>query len=375
MPATIAERADHGLGETDDELAGPTGVVSGAVKVRSVECRQLAGCDSITASCRDICAACVPKFVRCDQCGQYSRDARTVFDGSQACGECVATRYWRCADCMSLIDDGDYCSDCDGPCSCGDCYECGYAPACEDPLIHDYDFKPPPRFHGDGPTYFGLELEINAEDKDDDARTAARCLGDLGYLKADSSIDYGFEIVTHPMSYAWAMGNFPWQMLDKLREAGCGTDGASTGLHVHISRDAFSAPSHIYRWMKFLYRNADTVGVVARRVSHEWARFDNGDRERVMEFVKGAKSSRHKAINTQNEHTFELRVFASSLVAQEVQAALGLAAASVEYTRNLTVRDISRNHAWQWSSFVTWLSGKREYAPLAAELEVLACAC
>jgi hypothetical protein len=276
---------------------------------------------------------------------------------------------------MTLIDSGDYCSGCDGPCDCGDCYDCGYAPAYDSDLIHHYDFKPTPSFRGNGPMYLGLELEINVDDKDEAATTANRYLGDLGYLKSDASIGYGFEIVTHPMSYVWAMGNFPWQMLDRLREVGCDTDGTNVGLHVHISRAAFTGPSHIYRWMKFLYRNADKVNLVARRVSDNWARFDSDDRERVKDFAKGAKSDRYRAINTQNEHTFELRVFASSLVRQEVQAALGLAAASVQYTRDLSVVDIADRRGWQWQSFETWLSDKPEYAPLATELAALACAC
>lgn len=36
----------------------------------------------------------------------------------------------------------------------------------------------------------------------------------------DSSIGNGFEIVTHPMSYQWAMATFPWPMLTRLAGAG-----------------------------------------------------------------------------------------------------------------------------------------------------------
>ena len=115
------------------------------------------------------------------------------------------------------------------------------------PLIHDYSYKPRPFFHGDGPLFLGLELEVATPSHDRSyAWTAHRWLGSLGYLKSDSSIDVGFEIVTHPMSYLWAIHHFPWEMLPELAETGCRAT-QQTGLHVHLSRDGFTGPLHVYR--------------------------------------------------------------------------------------------------------------------------------
>lgn len=334
-------------------------------------CDHLTSTTSRTVDGENVCRSCARlHYRRCDECSRLTDryDAWATASGSTLCPSC-ADGYWSCEGCGELIDEGDYCSSCE--------------PEHEDlscaGLINDYGYKPPPRFHGTGPLYLGLELEINAPTGElrDCAESAVRHLGTLGYLKEDCSINddtgYGFEVVTHPMSYDWAVDRFPWEMLTDLARRACGADG--NGLHVHVSRAAFESAIHVYRWMKFLYRNSRQVTAVARRESGQWAAFHDRDRQQVKDYSKGARGARYRAINTNNAETFELRVFASSLRPQEVQAALGLAAASVEYTRFLTVADIAQRDGWSWPAFVAWLDEHHEYAPLSDELEALACAC
>jgi hypothetical protein len=169
-------------------------------------------------------------------------------------------------------------------------------------------------------------------------------------------------------------------MLPALADAGAeATD--KTGIHVHLSRAGFDGPSHIFRWLKFIYRNQPAVTALARRADSPWAEFHDDDRRAVKDYAKGSHGYyRYRAINTLNPDTFELRVFASSLQPVQVQAALGFAAASVEYTRHLSVAAIVRDDAWAWPAFTDWLPGRPEYAPLLAQAGALtgrgpACAC
>ncbi|MBE8524218.1 hypothetical protein ILP97_43225 [Amycolatopsis sp. H6(2020)] len=241
--------------------------------------------------------------------------------------------------------------------------------------MHDYSYKPAPVFHGIGPRYLGLELEINVPHDDLGQRIddTVDTLAGLGYLKEDMSIDYGFELVTHPMAYRWAVDCFPWHLLEQLDLAGC--NGEDNGLHVHISRAAFAGPCHVFRWMKFVYRNAADVQVLARRTS-SYAAFRDSERNHIKDACKGTYyGQRSSAINAQPKDTFELRVFAASLDIQHVQAALAFADASVAYTRDLTVPDITTRGGWTWPAFTQWLLTRPQYAPLTAELEDLACAC
>jgi hypothetical protein len=238
-------------------------------------------------------------------------------------------------------------------------------------LVLSWGTKPRPLFQGVGPLYLGLELEVVIPHRTRGiaALRAAHLLHGAGYPKYDTH--GGIEVVTHPMSYRWAIDNFPWGLLADLKRL----DGspAGVGLHVHVSRDAFDAPSHVFRWLVLLHRNQAQLKVLSRRPSAllvEHAAFTAEDRSRLKDHAlrRSPATERNRAINTRNEDTFEVRFFAGSLDPQEVQAALGLVAASVEYTRALSVADVVARDGWGWPAFAEWVAGRPEYAPLAREL-------
>jgi len=266
-----------------------------------------------------------------------------------------------------------------------------------------------------------MELEINTSDSAVPVNRLAthsqRILGDMAYLKSDSSIGTGFELVTHPMTLRYAMERFPWHLLSELSAKGV-TESPLCGLHVHLNRDGFANPAHVYRWLKFIHRNRDDVTRVARRDSDQWAPFRTQDRVWAVHLAKaGARAAdvtsfqtrvpagydvygyrkysyRHKwycnsakmdqygspsdvacdrytAINVTNYYTFEMRIFASSLNPVEVQAALQLAHGSVEYTRTLTATDILKRDGWSFSAFTDWARERGGYAALVSEIERL----
>lgn len=323
--------------------------------------------------------------MECDRCHRIMISWATIYTtvrGSHICETCISLLYWRCDDCGGWNRDGAECGnncgddssddddDDDDNCWCGSC-----SSRDDSSLIKGYYYKPEPVFFGNGPLYLGAEIEVETYERSRNARIATEHLGDLGYLKDDSSIS-GFEIVTHPMSYDYAMSDFPWPMLSALADGGCEAT-PSTGLHVHVSRAGFTSEVHRYRWLKFIYRNQPDVIKVARRYSESWAPFTVSGRRDAKWHAKGTgdyNTSRYQAVNVTNESTFELRIFASSLEPVQVQAALGLAAASVEYTRNLTPYAIAHNGGWEWPTFRTWVDNHPEYAPLKSEMETTACA-
>jgi hypothetical protein len=262
--------------------------------------------------------------------------------------------------------------------------------------VLNYGYKPRPVFFGDGPLYLGPEIELNVSGYRSDradrtgraARAAKSFLGNLGYLKEDGSVD-GFEVVTHPMSYSWAMSNFPWDMLPELSRLGC-SPGSNCGIHVHVSRAGFDSPCHSFRWIKFFYRNATPIQQIARRFGNTYSQFyRHGHPERMstkhaVKMQPGQRyitdqygrevhyPERYSAINVTNPHTFEIRAFASSVSPQEIQAAFGLADATVEYTRSLSSHKILREKAWTWSAFTSWLNGHSDtYRPLMNEMDKL----
>ena len=185
--------------------------------------------DDLTLVCND----CGSRFLR-------TRN-RSENDDFPICPECYDRDYTRCVRCGRIIatdhcwypldNDDPYCADC---CS-----------TIENSPIHDYYFKPYPIFYGDGPRYFGVELEI---DDGGECDSSAETLMDVAnqsktlvYCKHDGSLDDGFEIVTHPMSLDCQLHEMPWaEVLDKAISMGYLSHQAGTcGLHVHVSRKAF----------------------------------------------------------------------------------------------------------------------------------------
>ncbi len=307
----------------------------------------------------DICQHCASEYLTCDDCDQLVADPVSINNESYVCPDCRHD-YYECARCEILLRGrGDYCEDCAQP---------------DHSLIHDSDYKPSSRFHGHGPLFLGLELEVRTtwEEFNASVETANEHLGGLGYLKHDGSISCGFELVTHPLSFDYAMTEFPWSLLNRLRLLGCYTDD-EVGIHIHLSREGFDSPAHIYRWLKLVYRNEPAVTTLARRRDSDWASFDTDVRARAKHLAYGRHAlGRYHAINPNNAATFELRVFASSLQRQQVQAALAFAHASVEYTRGLRARDVARFGGWDWNTFTAWVAARPQYAALTAELTDLA---
>ena len=323
-----------------------------------------------------MCRGCVEslEYVECLNCREFECPCcviRAVDDYRDRpyCSSCASDAFTQCEGCSDWYRDaayGGYCDDCRPESEWDDDDDedsyCG--------LINDWDYTPYLTFYGDGPTYLGMELEVSINGDRMAAAAAVTDRSDAIYLKSDSSIDYGFEMVTHPCSHEYFANTFDWGVLDDL--ARHGGDGYGNGIHVHVSRKAFDSPAHTFRWMRLIYRNAAAVSAVARRNPNQWGSFTSHKIARFKDFAKGDKrsSERYSAINVQNDATFEVRVFRGSLNKQEVMAALDLVAASVEYTRNLTVPAIM-NGGWTWPGFMAWVKDDGRYPALVAESAAL----
>lgn len=338
----------------------------------------------------------MPATTPCDLCGDAAHTVEECPDRyCYTCGtygHLASQRPYNCENCASHAHSYDECPQGRHPsCSicgsyyhepnrhqCGSCGEYGHIDrdCCDAMPVREWSYRPTLQFHGDGPTYLGFELEIEAPRYNRDAyrrgtQIARQEIGDLVYLKSDGSINYGFEMVSHPMAYTWAMDNFPWPALTHLHEIGFRAQ-SNCGLHVHVSRAAFSTPSHLYRWMKLIYRNAEEVQALARRRNSGYAPFAPSYRRVQKDIAKspmlGQMQDRYQAINPTNTDTLEVRVFRSSLTPSNVQTALGLVDASVQYTRQLTAHDVAANGGWSWAAFRLWARKAEIYGPLVRQM-------
>lgn len=239
-------------------------------------------------------------------------------------------------------------------------------------FILSYDTRPVWEFHGnDSRVFLGVEMEVEAESGslNGGARLAQEVIGSLGLIKSDGSLDYGMEIVTHPMTYQWAVSYWPWRVLDMLHDEGFRTMD-TCGIHVHVSRSGFDEPAHVYRWLAFIYRNPEPIQALAGRGSVEYSEWSRRTRERLKDHAKGDRDERrYIAVNVQNEDTFEVRMFAGSLDPVQVQANIGFVDASVEYTRQLTSHDINHNDGWSFAAFRQWVVEQGRWEPLETQID------
>jgi len=271
------------------------------------------------------------------------------------CVYCAENHSSWCEDCDEYYADG-----------CQSCNEIGRD-------IHDYNYRPDPIFRSvtgeNTKLYFGIEIETEKGRGGLDLSSCSEYAAqleheyNLAYLKHDGSLNNGFEIVTHPASHAYYKqeDNPLWTVLEGLR-TGYGMkswDTGTCGLHIHISRAGFSGGAHQHRFLQLVYSNPEFYSTLAGREASHWAKFDDIVRsERQMDengywHYKQWRSYKHKlvrhndncsdrysAVNTLNRHTLEMRIFRGSINSRTVKAAIDLAHASVEYTRELRVPDV-----------------------------------
>lgn len=307
---------------------------------------------------------------RCECDSYFHANYPTHLNNRAICNECYEriesdTDIYECNHCSqnftelhySEVRDQELCDECynrEIECDCGYFYQEGDWHECyrDSSGIYTYSYKPDPVFYGQDDYHFGFELEV----EDDGgfgcgagANLVSDLLGQRVYMKSDGSLDCGFEIVSHPHSLE-EIQRLDWGFLRELRTRGFRSwDTSTCGLHVHVSRTAFRKDGkrdegHELRFQKLVYDNKAQVQAIAGRES-SFANFN--DKGKLVRKVKyGQSSDRYEAINSQNSHTLEVRVFRGSLKKERVLSAIEFVHSAVEYTRNMKINPHDKQFSW-----------------------------
>lgn len=323
-----------------------------------------------------ICDQCADSICyRCGECGGLVEDDYLHRDsyGHCVCDRCYDESYYTCSQCGEIIDE-DNVYQRNGSPFCGDC-----CPA-EDDHINSYNYKPDAIFYGTGPLYMGVELEI---DQGYDRSECANELydisddGDLFYLKSDSSLDEGIEIVTHPCALNFHMNQFPWERISSIARSYKFTshDAGTCGLHIHVGRDAFGysrfeQEAAIAKVILLVDRFWDEMACFSRRDIdriNRWASKPGADicpedgMEVAIKKAKSSGSSRYRAVNLQNSHTIEFRIFRGTLKVNTILATLQFVKHLCDCAMSASLEDCLN---MPWLSFI----GEPEYPELRAYL-------
>ena len=201
--------------------------------------------------------------------------------------------------------------------------------------VHNYTYKPTPIFYGKGNLFYGVELEIETPMKRETLhkylKTMVNSDGEFIYCKMDASIGEdssgrrggaGFEIVTHPFSYEWInspKGIDKIQSIMSLKDFRCRSYNTNTcGMHVHMSKNVFDEYT-LRRFLTFIFENKDFNIKISERIDMEKVdRYCSFVPETDIETLtidryNSDGEGRHKAVNLNNEHTVEVRIFRGTL--------------------------------------------------------------
>lgn len=321
-----------------------------------------------------LCSACLAtETVRCTHCGQHMYlDDNEGDESTPLCYPCFTRLgYSVCSRCGRLLPNGDayYASDDDD----GDepyCYDC-HVRYRENAVIHDYYYRPEPIFFGEGPRYFGVELEIDeGGERNDRAAAILEAANRNGlthlYAKHDGSLDDGVELVSMPASYDYHLKELPWKtVLEKAREFkyvshACGT----CGLHIHVSRLAFGETEEqqepcIARILYFFEKHWEEMLRFSRRTPRQLERWAAryGYKEQPMEILehakKGGHGGRYSCVNLQNRDTIEFRMFRGTLKFNTFIATLQMTSRICDVALNLSDDELK---CLSWSTFVSGIT-------------------
>ena len=344
----------------------------------------------------ELCKACAnEETLICTHCGErIYRDDNAGDENTPLCQSCYDRHYTSCERCGRIIHQYDAYYE-DGDEDTPLCYDC-HTRVSREKAIHDYYYKPVPIFRGDGPRYFGVELEIDAGGEDDDSAQQimeianGNSLENL-YCKHDGSLDDGFELVTHPMTLEYHTKEMPWaRVLHEAVSLGYTSHQAGTcGLHVHVNRNAFGDTEEaqdavIARILYFFEKNWEELLKFSRRtqrqLEHWAARY--GYKEQPKELLdhakKGGHGGRYSCVNLQNADTIEFRIFRGTLKYNTLIATLQLLDRICDVALFMSDDELK---AMSWTTFVAgctqpelvrYLKERRLYVnePVESEEEV-----
>lgn len=285
------------------------------------------------------------------------------------CTSCVLMHYALCRTCNTWCDTG-YIRTVGNTRICSNC--------CGNRYIRNYSYKPTPKFFPEPKPkqlYMGLEIEVCCMPGVKPAiwleQHGLRFDKNFFYIKSDSSLVNGMEIVTHPFTPEWGMENFPATLFDTLvSEQVLFPTHNSSGQHIHVSKDAFTT-AHMWKFCMTHWKYKDLIQVIGGRPYDfnsgtfqpgrnqglnilistlglnplSLSRDENGQAltfaAKELAQKKSWNGVRTVALNFQNEATVELRYPRGTAVGNEILKNIEWVQCVYEFSKMLDVADLA----------------------------------
>jgi hypothetical protein len=302
----------------------------------------------------------------CNDCGDNRLDRYRIetYDGNNICQDCYENDYFTCDNCGEIFHNDRYCDE-------GYCENCYHDEDEEEEensdYIHDYHYKPRSVFHRvakEEKLYLGIELEVEGNiDYAEDLIELSNS-ENLFWLEHDSSLNNGFELVTHPCTLEYYMKQFPLEQISKgLADNGFKSHNTDTcGLHIHVGKKLLTNTDQIKMGL-FVGFNADKLKVLGRRDYNHYCH----KKEIEKGNLQAAKysPSRYEAINFTNDNTVEFRFFKGTLKHSTILASVQFVHSLVKFCKNNGFPTIIKPC---WDEYCKFIADKKEYMILVTYL-------
>ena len=287
------------------------------------------------------CSDCV---IQCEECGNEfgnTNNMHELANGHYICEHCREYNdYHWCDVCERLYHEDDlYYSDSEDGYLCRECQDNQISHGVM--AWHGFnnwkskkiETEKEPKF------YIGTELEIDNKTNENESQAVQLITKNLDSVcERDSSLSsYGFEIISHPLSYKYIMSraDIIKDTFEQLQSLGYKShDTSCCGLHIHVTRPSDEVIDRIIFIME-TYKNE--IEMFSRRANSTYARFWSSniiDKEHLKALckIKNIKNDfsheKYMALNLQHNNTIEFRIFKGTLRAETYLA-------SIEFVNNL----------------------------------------
>lgn len=325
------------------------------------------------------CPSCLQTFFsKCSHCHNFKPmgERKSIRDtggyGKVVCGLCFVDYYNQCEHCNYGSKKSDirqweghsYCSHCyDNMFVCVSCQrrqfheqsaDAGICRGCfeeERRIINpQHDAKIKLDFQGEGPHFYGIELEVECDEKINRRPQFAKQILKLfdGFVMAkhDGSIvdrngkNIGFEIVTVPASREIQYDKWN-HFFDNLPKGLRSYDTKTCGLHVHASRNPLSQLT-IAKILLFMNRkeNIPFITTIAGRSANRYCQI----KDKVFKDARYGTMDRYEALNLVNKGTIEFRIFRGTLKRESLFKSLEFCDALIYFCKecSYSIRDCQK---------------------------------
>lgn len=412
-------------------------LVCDSCKSEFLQC-ELAGChvvsntrDSVRTDRSRVTSICTSQvhddFYYCEFCENYIEDHN--WDGHMDyCLWCVenAEPHEDCEDCDTNGPEHDYGCECDPcvyyegdddyseDCECGGCIRQRHEATVQRTLeeretirrgVRNYSYRPEffafpsgEPVEGSSQLLIGMELEVSFKPpydaavlewypkwKDVDINGQFK---EFLYLKSDSSVTNGFEIVTMPFEPQWGLENVGWDLMfgELIDKFGAHEEHRTCGQHIHISKKAFDM-AHFWKFVQFHQKLANFCGQIGGRgTNSSYGSFEGRSWKEMTTILKELSKKkgeygrgmynwypeRYSALNVEPTSTLEMRYPAGNIKPSNIKKNIQWVLSVFEYTNYIDVKDVQDGAIDTPNNYLWFIKNQpQRFEELIAYLELI----